>query len=98
MPVAGATWYRPGEAGVGYYRWVTFGVRPVYYFNKYFSVATELGIENVGTPQGTGGWLRKLTVAGQIAPKPDFFSRPACKSNPGGNAKAAYRSRRPSQP
>lgn len=80
QPVFGATWYKPGDPGIGYYRWLTFGGRPIYYFNKHFSIATELGFENVRTPEGTGGWLRKLTFAPQIAPAAEFFSRPVLRA------------------
>lgn len=80
QPVGGVTWYKPGEAGVGYYRWLTFGARPIYSFNTHMSIAAELGFENVVTPTGVRGWLRKLSLAPQIAPTPDFFSRPVLRA------------------
>ena len=80
QPVGGVTWYKRGNPGESYYRWLTFGARPVYYFNKYFSFATEIGIENVAAPTGQNGWLRKLSFAPQISPKPEFFSRPVLRA------------------
>ena len=61
--------------------WLSFGARPVWYFNEHFSVAFEAGFDK--THSGTGlydGWLRKFTIAPQIGAGREFFSRPVLRA------------------
>lgn len=65
-------------------QWVSFGARPVWFFNKYISVAFEAGfdhtdsflVEPAGNLNNFNGWLRKYTIAPQIGAGRQFFSRP----------------------
>jgi maltoporin len=58
-------------------RWVSFGVRPVYFFNDRFSIALEAGVDWVKSdPLGTDGHLWKVTLAPQLSRGQKFFSRP----------------------
>ena len=81
MPSVVLGWYHTGVPGTRYVQWNAFGARPVYYFNKNFSIATELGFQYSGVYSGKyGGWLRTFSIAPQIAPAPDFFSRPVLRA------------------
>ncbi len=62
--------------GAGNQNWFSAGVRPVYEFNKYLSLAFE-GADYVSESlTGTSGNLFKLTLAPQVALGNQFFSRP----------------------
>ena len=62
-------------------RWVSVGMRPVYYFNDRFSVALEAGIDWAKSePLGTDGHLWKITLAPQISRGNKFFSRPVLRA------------------
>ena len=77
MPSMVLGWYHTGQPGTGYVRWTAFGARPIYHFNKYFSIATDVGFQYTGEYQGKyGGWLRTVAIAPQISPAPNVFSRP----------------------
>ncbi len=81
MPAFVAKWSKPGDPGIGYARWYSFGVRPIWHFSRYVSLAFEPGFDYVKDPRGQyEGWLRKFTIAPQIAPKRDFFSRPVLRA------------------
>lgn len=61
-------------------RWVSLGVRPVYYFNDRFSIAVEAGVDWAKSePLGTDGHLWKVTFAPQLARGGKFFSRPVVR-------------------
>jgi maltoporin len=79
MPGFVAKWAKPGDPGIGYHRWFSMGVRPAWHFSKYFSVAFEPGFDYVKDARGQyEGWLRKFTIAPQIAPKREFFRGRCC--------------------
>jgi maltoporin len=62
-------------------RWVSVGMRPVYYFNDRFSVALEAGVDWAKSePLGTDGHLWKITIAPQISRGNKFFSRPVLRA------------------
>jgi maltoporin len=67
-------------SSVGGQDWLSAGVRPIWAFNKYFSLAGEAGIDYVGnTINSTSGNLWKLTLAPQVALGNQFFSRPVLR-------------------
>jgi maltoporin len=68
-----------GIAGDSETEWVSLGARPIYHFNRYFSLATEAGYDYTDTDGGDEGAVYKLTVAPQITPKSTVFSRPAIR-------------------
>jgi maltoporin len=62
-------------------RWVSVGMRPVYYFNDRFSVALEAGVDWAKSePLGTDGHLWKITIAPQLSRGNKFFSRPVLRA------------------
>jgi maltoporin len=62
-------------------RWISVGMRPVYFFNDRFSVALEAGIDWAKSePLGTDGHLWKITFAPQISRGNKFFSRPVLRA------------------
>jgi maltoporin len=62
-------------------RWVSLGMRPVYFFNDRFSIALEAGVDWVKSdPLGTDGHLWKITLAPQISRGGKFFSRPVIRA------------------
>ncbi|HQU08597.1 MAG: hypothetical protein B7X06_00450 [Verrucomicrobia bacterium 21-51-4] len=75
----------------GDFHWISAGLRPVYHFNKYFSIAFEGGIDHTHTKQfygsqpgpgpltGANGTLYKATIAPQITPGWDFALRPSLR-------------------
>jgi len=65
----------------GNVQWLSGGVRPIYHFNKFFSLALEGGADYVndsGTDQS--GALYKLTLAPQVSLGDRFFSRPVIRA------------------
>jgi maltoporin len=66
--------------------WYSLGVRPVYYFNKNFSIALEAGVdytrqEGAGTDgDDLDGMLGKLTLCPQVALDNTFFARPVLRA------------------
>ena len=61
--------------------WMTFGVRPVYFWNDIMSTAVELGYDNVKNAFEDGGeWkdsdLTKLTIAQQWSAGKGYWARP----------------------
>jgi len=78
---------RDGQPGHGFNDWASFGVRPQVFFTKYISLAFEGGFDHtegfVTTQTGDrqfDGWLRKFTIAPQIGPGRQFFSRPVLRA------------------
>jgi maltoporin len=60
--------------------WLSTGLRPIWAFNKYFSIAAEAGVDYVGNSlQGSSGNLWKITLAPQVALGNQFFSRPVLR-------------------
>jgi maltoporin len=62
-------------------QWLSGGLRPIYHFNKYFSLAFEGGADFVND-SGTGqnGVLGKMTLAPQVSLGDRFFSRPVIRA------------------
>jgi maltoporin len=69
-----------GIAGDSETRWASIGARPIYHFNRYFSLATEAGCDYTDTDGGDNGYVCKLTLAPQITPQSTVFSRPAIRA------------------
>ncbi len=62
-------------------QWISAGVRPIYHFNNFFSLAFEPGVDHVddsGIHQS--GTLYKLTLAPQVSLGDKFFSRPVIRA------------------
>jgi maltoporin len=62
-------------------QWISAGVRPIYHFNKYFSLAFEPGMDHVddnGLHQS--GTLWKFTLAPQVSLGDKFLSRPVIRA------------------
>ena len=81
MPIFLYQRHRSGRNQDGTDEWVSFGARPVFSFSKHVSLAFEPGFDH--TESGLGlyrGWLRKFTIAPQIAAGRDFFSRPVLRA------------------
>jgi maltoporin len=69
-----------GNPRDGWNQWLSVGARPQVFFNDHFSLAFEGGFDH--TRSGIGqydGWLRKFTIAPQIAAGRNFFSRPVLR-------------------
>lgn len=60
--------------------WITGGIRPVYHFGKYYSIAAELGVDHTSQIDRESGMLFKATLAPQIAPENKIFSRPVLRA------------------
>ncbi len=68
------------DAG-GAEHWASLGARPVFFFNKYLSLAFEGGVDwTKETGTGVSGQLYKLTLAPQVQLQNTFFSRPAIRA------------------
>ena len=62
-------------------QWISAGVRPIYHFNKFFSLAFEPGVDHVddsGIHQS--GTLWKFSLAPQVSLGDQFFSRPVIRA------------------
>jgi maltoporin len=59
--------------------WISFGLRPAYHFNRFFSIETEFGYDYTDTENAESGDLFKVTIAPQITPDMDVFSRPSLR-------------------
>ena len=60
--------------------WTSVGVRPVYFFTKHFSVAYEVGLDQLKFDNETEARkLLKNTVAFQWSPQASFWSRPVIR-------------------
>lgn len=60
--------------------WYSAGIRPVYHFNRYFSMAAEVGVDYTEQKDGDAGTLMKMTIAPQISPLNKILSRPALRA------------------
>jgi maltoporin len=68
------------EAG-GVEHWFSLGARPVFFFNKYLSLAFEGGVDWTEVEDtGTSGHLYKLTLAPQVQLDSTWFSRPSIRA------------------
>jgi maltoporin len=61
-------------------QWLSFGARPVYHFNRFFSLAAELGYDYTDKDGAESGSLYKVTLAPQITPEAKTFSRPSLRA------------------
>lgn len=73
-------YYDNGQPGSGKIDWVSLGVRPVYHFNTYFSLAVEGGADYTNQKDGPEGVLGKLTIAPQVQPGKEHFARPSIRA------------------
>lgn len=60
--------------------WFSAGIRPVYSFTKLYSLAVELGYDQIDPEQGKKTHLTKLTIAPQIAAGRGYWARPALRA------------------
>ncbi len=75
--------YQEGDYGIpgaSQNRWVSAGIRPVYHFNRFWSLAFEAGVDYTDNDNFGSGTLAKLTIAPQITPNFQFLSRPAIRA------------------
>ncbi len=87
MPIFVFQRQRDGMPGHSFNDWVSFGVRPEVFLNKYLSLAFETGFDHtegfattqIGSNTQYDGWLRKFTFAPQIGAGRKFFSRPVLR-------------------
>jgi maltoporin len=61
-------------------KWFSIGVRPVYHFDNIFSIATEVGYDQVDATDEKNRSLWKATIAGQISAGKSFWSRPTLRA------------------
>jgi maltoporin len=81
MPVFVYQRHKSGRTQDGTDEWVSFGARPVISFSEHVSIAFEPGFDHTESGRGLySGWLRKFTIAPQIAAGRDFFSRPVLRA------------------
>ena len=60
--------------------WESFGIRPTYYFTKHFSIAAELGYDQLKfANEANPRHLNKQTVALQFSPQATAWSRPVIR-------------------
>jgi maltoporin len=65
----------------GYRQWFSAGVRPIYHFNNFFSLAFEPGVDHVDdTGINQSGTLYKFTLAPQVSLGDKFMSRPVIRA------------------
>jgi maltoporin len=69
-----------GVAGNSKNKWYSAGIRPVYHFNRYWSLAFEAGLDYTDNDRGGSGTLGKLTIAPQISPQAKQLSRPVLRA------------------
>jgi maltoporin len=68
------------DAG-GIEHWFSLGARPVFFFNKYLSLAFEGGVDwTRDSESGISGHLYKLTLAPQVQLDGTWFSRPSIRA------------------
>jgi maltoporin len=60
--------------------WYSAGVRPVYFFNRYFSLAGEFGWDYTSQIGLESGSLVKMTIAPQITPFNKILTRPVLRA------------------
>ncbi len=72
-------WLDNGLKAQSKFSWVSVGVRPIWHFSNYFSLATEFGWDYTKQDGGDSGSLLKLTIAPQITQTNTAMSRPALR-------------------
>jgi maltoporin len=80
MPIFIYQRFKDGNPSHDWNQWVSFGVRPEVFFNKYISLAFEGGFDHTHSRGQYDGWLRKFTIAPQIGAGRKFFSRPVLRA------------------
>ncbi len=60
--------------------WFSAGLRPVYHFNRYFSLAGEFGFDYTSQKGMDSGSLFKMTLAPQLSLLNEILSRPAIRA------------------
>ncbi|MEN8230663.1 MAG: carbohydrate porin [Bacteroidota bacterium] len=60
--------------------WYTAGIRPVYFFSRYFSLVGEFGVDYTSQEGVESGSLVKMTIAPQISPFNKILTRPAMRA------------------
>jgi maltoporin len=80
ISLQGIVIYERYDNGFDTIDWVSMGARPVYHFNKYFSLAFEGGADYTNQEDGPEGVLGKFTLAPQIQPGREHFSRPSIRA------------------
>ncbi|MEN8191576.1 MAG: carbohydrate porin [Bacteroidota bacterium] len=68
-----------GLSNNGQFTWFSMGLRPIWHFNKYMSLAMEFGWDYTKQNGGDSGSLFKITLAPQITPSTTAMSRPALR-------------------
>jgi maltoporin len=69
-----------GVSGSSNNTWISAGFRPVYHFNRYWSLAFEAGVDYTDNDRGGSGTLGKITIAPQISPEARQMSRPVLRA------------------
>ncbi len=70
-----------GDGTPGRTIWYSAGLRPIWHFTKYFSLAAEYGADWVNDePDNAKGTLHKFTICPQLSAGNNFFSRPALRA------------------
>ena len=65
----------------GRVQWASAGVRPIWHFNQYLSLAGEAGVDWVKDESvNTSDYLYKLTLAPQVSLGGRFMSRPVIRA------------------
>lgn len=60
--------------------WISFGVRPIYQFSDYWSLAFEAGVDHTDSEiTDLSGEVYKFTIAPQISPGRGHFDRPVLR-------------------
>lgn len=81
MPIFVYQRTRDGIPQHGWDQWISFGVRPEFFFTQYLSLAFEGGFDHTRSSTGLyDGWLRKFTIAPQLGAGRKFFSRPVLRT------------------
>ena len=81
MPIFIYQRHKSGRKQDGSDEWISFGARPVFNLSDHVSIAFEPGFDHTDSGSGLySGWLRKFTIAPQIAAGRDFFSRPVLRA------------------
>jgi maltoporin len=81
MPIFIYQRHKSGRKQDGSDEWISFGARPVFNLSDHVSIAFEPGFDRTDSGSGLySGWLRKFTIAPQIAAGRDFFSRPVLRA------------------
>ena len=65
----------------GTVQWASAGLRPIWHFNRYLSLAGEAGVDYVkNNTSNPSGYLYKLTIAPQVSLGGRFMSRPVIRA------------------